>query len=48
LPFARRSFYTNDGEEEEIIAESFESATVLFADIAGFTQWSSGRHPGEV
>jgi class 3 adenylate cyclase len=30
------------------IAESFDAVTVLFADIAGFTNWSSGRPPVEV
>ena len=30
------------------IADLFNDCTVLFADIAGFTSWSSGREPGDV
>lgn len=30
------------------IADLFENASVLFADIAGFTGWSSGRDPRHV
>ena len=30
------------------IADLFPSATVLFADIAGFTSWSSVREPSQV
>ena len=30
------------------IADLFPSATVLFADIAGFTAWSSVREPTQV
>lgn len=30
------------------IADSYEECTVLFADIAGFTKWSSSRKPEEV
>ena len=30
------------------IAEKFAHATVLFADTAGFTQWSSSRQPEQV
>ena len=30
------------------IAEKFEHTTVLFADLAGFTKWSSTRRPEEV
>ena len=32
----------------DIIAETYESATVLFADIAGFTSWSCQHSPAEV
>jgi hypothetical protein len=37
-----------DDSDKGIIAQSFEHASVLFADIAGFTKWSSGRDPEEV
>jgi len=30
------------------IAVMFPSTTIMFADIAGFTSWSSSRHPKEV
>jgi class 3 adenylate cyclase len=30
------------------IADLFDDCTVLFADIAGFTSWSSGREPTDV
>jgi hypothetical protein len=30
------------------IAEKFEHTTILFADLAGFTKWSSTRRPEEV
>ena len=30
------------------IAVSFDAVTILFADLAGFTRWSSGRPPVEV
>lgn len=33
---------------EEPIAEVFSSTTVIFADIAGFTAWSSEREPSQV
>ena len=32
----------------ETIADSFSCATVVFADIAGFTFWSSNRNPVDV
>lgn len=49
--------FLNDGEESEIssetknikpIADLFAATTVLFADIAGFTAWSSTREPSQV
>ena len=30
------------------IADLFSEATIMFADIAGFTAWSSAREPGQV
>ena len=42
------------GDDDDILIESkpiadlFPSATVLFADIAGFTAWSSIREPSQV
>ena len=33
---------------EEPIAEMFSNTTVIFADIAGFTAWSSEREPSQV
>jgi class 3 adenylate cyclase len=45
-----RSFL-NDGEPSESskpIADLFTDTTVLFADIAGFTAWSSVREPTQV
>ena len=30
------------------IAEKYSDATVIFADIAGFTKWSSSREPEDV
>ena len=30
------------------IADSFPATTILFADVVGFTAWSSQREPGEV
>ena len=32
-------------DSKDIIAESIENATILFADITGFTKWSSGKSP---
>jgi hypothetical protein len=49
-----KSFVTNIPEErQEIlrmqpIADTFPHATVLFADIAGLTAWSSARNPTDV
>ena len=31
-----------------LIADKFENVTVLFADLAGFTKWSSSREPEQV
>ena len=41
------------GEEEgnrgsRPIAEQFENTTIMFADLSGFTQWSSTRSPVQV
>ena len=43
------SIYTvNDLVGPEPIADSFSCATVMFADISGFTLWSSNRNPVDV
>jgi class 3 adenylate cyclase len=45
-----RSFLS-DSEDNEVlqpIADLFLEATVMFADIAGFTAWSSSREPTQV
>lgn len=34
--------------DEQPIADLFPHCTVLFADIAGFTAWSSAREPAQV
>lgn len=50
---------TQDNEDDELlidpnsnmgkaIADLFPNTTILFADIVGFTAWSSQREPGEV
>ena len=40
------SIYTvNELVGPEPIADSFSCATVMFADISGFTSWSSNRNP---
>ena len=36
------------GANDEPIADNFPACTVMFADISGFTQWSSAREPGHV
>ncbi|CAB9511299.1 Receptor-type guanylate cyclase gcy [Seminavis robusta] len=38
----------DDGSNEAPIADLFPRCTVLFADIAGFTAWSSTRSPEQV
>jgi Adenylate and Guanylate cyclase catalytic domain len=40
--------YRNHNTEEAPIADLFPNATVYFADIAGFTAWSSTREPVQV
>lgn len=42
-PIARRLKF-----QEEVIADNYQSATILFADIIGFTQFSSGISPQEL
>ena len=39
---------TSGGKKGRPIADKFDDATVLFADIAGFTKWSSSRLPQDV
>ena len=39
---------TNNDDWGDTIADLFPSCTVLFADIAGFTAWSSTREPSQV
>jgi class 3 adenylate cyclase len=40
---------SNDNEDNlEPIADLFPNCTVLFADISGFTAWSSTRDPAQV
>lgn len=36
------------GSSSMPIAEKYQNTTILFADLAGFTQWSSTREPEEV
>ena len=51
-----KSFLSGDGvstgtlgeDDSEPIAELFNDTTVMFADIAGFTAWSSEREPTQV
>lgn len=35
-------------KQGDIIADSYDDASVLFVDIVGFTQWASQKHPEEV
>lgn len=44
----RSAAASSAGNEERPIAELFPEATVMFADIAGFTAWSSIREPTHV
>lgn len=39
---------TSKNEVDSPIADLFSNCTVLFADISGFTSWSSERSPGQV
>jgi class 3 adenylate cyclase len=47
-----KSFLKGDSKDEDVglqpIADLFPHCTVLFADIAGFTAWSSTREPAQV
>jgi class 3 adenylate cyclase len=51
---AKLKNFLNDGKEEGTahgsapIADLFTECTVMFADISGFTAWSSTREPGQV
>jgi len=49
---SRLKNFLADGKEQTItqapIADLYPNATVLFADIAGFTAWSSSREPAQV
>lgn len=49
----RLKSFLNDGKDEDIvdsqpIADMFPFTTVLFADVAGFTSWSTSRDPSQV
>eukprot|EP00934_Nitzschia_sp_Nitz4_P001249 Nitzschia sp. Nitz4//scaffold18_size181773//118721//129387//NITZ4_001930-RA/size181773-snap-gene-0.281-mRNA-1//-1//CDS//3329540056//1249//frame0 len=44
----RKNMATEEKKHSNVIAELFPSATVLFADIVGFTAWSSEREPSQV
>jgi class 3 adenylate cyclase len=52
--FKLQSFLRNPGgaqpddDSDPIIADLFTETTVIFADIAGFTAWSSLREPAMV
>ena len=48
--FRLKSFLNNSDDDEGLqpIADLFLETTVLFADIAGFTAWSSTREPAQV
>lgn len=45
---AKQESAGGEDDNEETIADLFPSCTVLFADIAGFTAWSSTREPSQV
>ena len=42
------STLSTSGDTFEPIAKLFQHATVLFADVAGFTKWSAQRSPADV
>jgi hypothetical protein len=46
--FARRRVSIGNGSFSPPIADHFTATTILFADIAGFTAWSSEREPAQV
>ena len=49
LAINENSIYTvNELFGTEPIEDSFSCATVMFADISGFTSWSSNRDPVDV
>jgi len=37
-----------EGDDDQPIADLFPDTTIMFADIAGFTAWSSTREPSQV
>ena len=37
-----------ESDEDRPIADLFPETTIMFADIAGFTAWSSVREPSQV
>ena len=39
---------TDEDRRKNTIADAFPNTTVLFADLKGFTKWSSGRSPSDV
>jgi hypothetical protein len=41
-------FFPEDDDKDQTIADLFPNCTVLFADISGFTAWSSTRDPSQV
>lgn len=50
-PNQRIKTFLTDGDRacgSQVIADLFPHATVLFADISGFTAWSSSREPAQV
>jgi len=51
-PMSQTDEVTDDtvihGDDGQVIADLFPNCTVLFADIAGFTAWSSVRDPSQV
>jgi Adenylate and Guanylate cyclase catalytic domain len=47
-PDERNLMESGDIDDTEPIADLFPSASVMFADVAGFTAWSSERDPSQV